>query len=131
MWALLVLGAVSLYPFESTTLSSQAVLVVTDDSRPVQGVAVRQSWQNYSLESDGHEQDLTTDESGRITFPRRTLRASVFRRIAHPIWNVLRQGVHASFGVHTDIIPLGDMSVNPVGNRFVEARAGDIVFRRR
>lgn len=127
-WILIILGLATLYPFESTIVPSQNVLVVTDDWRPVQGAGVRQIWQNYSLESQGHEEDLSTDENGRITFPRRTIRASISRRVLHPIWNILRQGVHASFGIHIDMFPLGDVTQKRFGKETVKAQTGDIVF---
>jgi hypothetical protein len=129
-WAFLVLGVVFLYPFESTVVTSKSVAVLTEDWRPVEGAAVRQIWQYYSLESDGHEQDLRTDGGGRVTFPRRTISASVLRRIVHPIWNILRQGVHASFGVHTDILELGGGTERRDSAR-IEPHAGEVVFRRR
>ena len=131
LWIVIILGVASLYPFESTIMPSQNVLVVTEDWRPIQDVAVRQIWQNYSLESRSHEEDLRTGPNGRVTFPRRTIRASLVRRMAHPIWNLLTQGVHASFGVHTDMFSLPDTSKKPVGNKTVEARPGDIVLRLR
>jgi hypothetical protein len=130
LWVVIALGIVFLYPFESTVLPSQNVLVVTEAWRPIQDVKVRQIWQHYSFESEGHEEDLTTDANGRITFPRRTIRASILRRILHPLWNVLTQGVHASFGVHTDMFPAGDLTDKPAGHTKVESRPGDIVFRR-
>lgn len=130
VWALLILGAVCLYPFQSTVLPSQSVLVVTEEWKPVQGCSVRQRWQNYSLESRGHEQDLRTDESGRATFPRRTIRASVLRRVMHPFWNILRQGIHASFGVHTETLEQGGGTARPESAK-TEPRPGEIVLRRR
>ena len=90
---------------------------------------MRQIWQHYSLESRGHEQDLRTDDGGRVTFPRRTIRASILRRVLHPVWNILRQGVHAGFGVHTDLFPLGDVTEKRIGDKKVEAYPGDVVFR--
>lgn len=125
------MGVALLYPFESTIVPPQNVLVVTEEWRPIQGCSVRQSWQNYSIESEGHEQDLRTDLNGRVTFPRRTIRASVVRRLLHPVWNVFSQGVHASFGVHTNIVPAGEVTEKPVGDQKVEARLGDVVFRLR
>ena len=62
-WALAVLAVVLLYPFQSTVVNRTSVLVVTEDSKLVQGARVRQSWQHYSLESEGHEEDLLTNES--------------------------------------------------------------------
>ena len=130
-WALVVLlVAVFLYRFESTTVPPQSVLVVTEDWKPVQGALVRQSWQNYSVEADGHEEDLPTDETGRVSFPRRTVRASLLWRIYRPVANILTQGIHASFGVQTETLPLGDVTAKPVGQKMVAAQPGDIVFRR-
>jgi hypothetical protein len=132
LWAfILVLAVVLLYPFKSTVVPEQNVLVVTEDWRPIQGIEVRQIWQNYSLEADGHEEGVRTDESGRVTLPHRTIRASVLRRIVHPAWNILRQGVHASFGVHTDLLVLGDVKENQLGQQAVKAKPGDIVYRLR
>lgn len=125
------MGVVLLYPFESTVMQSQTALVVTEEWRPVQGVVVRQIWQHYSFESEGHRVDLRTDASGRVTFPRRTIRASVLRRMLHPAWNVLTQGVHASFGIHTDMFPVNDPSQKQIGEGPVKAQDGDIVFRQR
>lgn len=130
-WALLLLGLMLLYPFESTVVPAKNVLVVTEDSRPIQGVIVRQIWQNYSLESEGHQQDLRTDESGRVSFQRRTIRASVLRRIVHPIWNILRQGVHAGFGAHTDMFALGNVTEKQIIDQKVEVLSSDVVFRLR
>ena len=132
LWAfLLVIGGVLLYPFESTVVPARSVLVVTEDEHPIQDVVVRQIWQNYSIESEGHEEDLRSDENGRVSFPERTVRASVPRRILQPILNVVRQGVHASFGVHTDMFALGDLTGKRIGQNRVEVRPGDVVFQLR
>jgi len=108
-------------------VAERDVLVVTRAGNPIQGVLVRQSWKNYSLESSGHEEDKLTGEDGRVSFPPRTLRANFLLRAIRPIANLLGQGVHASFGVHTDIIVLGDGTVR--WNEQVEPKAGDMVFR--
>ena len=128
-WGLVSLAVVLLYPFQSTVVSPKSVLVVTEDWKPVQGALVRQSWQHYSLESEGHEQDLRTDEHGRALFPRRTIRGSVLRRLARPMWNILRQGVHASFGVHADILYLNE-GLERRDLAKVEPQGGEVIFRR-
>lgn len=69
LWVLLlVMAVVLLSPFKSTVAPSQRVLVVTEDWRPIQGVRVRQIWQDYSVEAVGHEEDVPTDENGRVFF---------------------------------------------------------------
>jgi hypothetical protein len=89
---------------------------------------VRQIWQHYSLEARGHEQDLNTDEDGRVVFPVRTIRASVLKRTLHPFCNFLTQGVHASFGVHTDTFTVNGLNERRIGDKKVEARREDVVF---
>jgi hypothetical protein len=129
LFILLLLVAILIYPFETTVVPPQNVLVVTQDGRPVFEARVRQIWQNYSVESTGHEEDLSTDSEGRIYFPRRTVRASLLWRAIRPVANIAGQGVHASFGVHTDMFPLGDLVAEPIDGRKVEPQPGDIVYK--
>jgi hypothetical protein len=91
---LVMLGVVILYPFKSTVVPSQSVLVTTKDMHPISNVLVRQIWQDYSLERYGHEEDLPTDAHGRVTFPTRTIRASLIWRLLGPLASIAGQGVH-------------------------------------
>jgi hypothetical protein len=127
-WIVIILGVTLLYPIESTVLPPQNVLVVTEDWRPIQGATVRQIWQHYSLESHGHEQDMNTDDNGRVVFPSRTIRASVLRRALHPFWNILGQGAHASFGVHHDMFIVNGVTERQIGAKKVEPRSEEVVF---
>jgi hypothetical protein len=128
---LALLGVVLfIYPFKNGEVPEQHVLVVTEDWRPVEGALVRQSWKNYSVESQGHEEDFRTDDHGRVTLPKRTIRASILSRLLRPIWNVLTQGVHSSFGIHRDVLELGE-GIERREYPQVEPRPGEIVFRRR
>jgi hypothetical protein len=104
-----------LYPFKKTLVPEQHVLVTTKDMHPIVNVLVRQSWQDYSLESAGHEEDLTTNTHGRVTFPTRTLRAPLIWRLLGPLASIAGQGIHASFGVHTYMSPMAnkDSRVSP------------------
>jgi hypothetical protein len=99
-----VLALVLLYPFETTVAPEQHVLVVTRDMNPVEGAIIRQSWQNYSLEREGHEEEVPTDVNGRVTLPKRTIRANSIWRILGPLVSIAGQRVHASFGAHTWLI---------------------------
>ena len=94
------------YPYETTVVPEQRALFVTNDMHPIKDALIRQSWQHYSLESEGHEEDLPTDSHGRVTFPKRTIRAPLIWRALGPLADIAGQGVHASFGVHTDMFPL-------------------------
>lgn len=128
-WAYVAVAllAILLYPFKSMVVPAQDVLVVTEDMRPIKGSLVRQIWQHYSLESEGHEEDLRTDDNGRVTFAARTIRASLLWRMLGPAVGVLSQGVHAGFGVHTDMLQLGGGTTN--SNEHVAPRPGEIVYR--
>jgi hypothetical protein len=105
----MILFAASLpITIESTVVPAWSIQVTDQQGNPIQGALVRQIWQNYSIEDQGHEQDLRSDNNGQVSFPRRTIRASIFTRTIHPILNALQQGVHASFGVDASIGAFAD-----------------------
>ena len=119
---------VALYPFKKTLVPSQQVLVTTKDMHPIRGALVRQIWQDYSLESSGHEEDLPTNAQGRVTFPARTIRAPLLWRLLGPVTSIAGQGVHASFGVHTDMFPLANKDAR-VMPEVVQRQPGEIWYR--
>src|SRR5258708_23496877 len=85
------------FPYKTTVEPSRNILVVTRGMRPISGILVRQSWKNYSLESDGNEEDRYTDHSGRVSFPQRSIRRPLILRIILPAINFLSQGLHATY----------------------------------
>ena len=130
-WVLLVLvllAIVMLYPFKTTVVPLQRVLVTTKDKHPIRNALVRQIWKDYSLERYGHEEDLRTDAHGRATFPTRTIRAPLIWRFLGPLASIAGQGVHASFGVHTDMFPLANEGTEVV-TEIVRPEADEIVYR--
>jgi hypothetical protein len=70
-----------LYPFETTTVPQWNLRVVDDAGAPVREINVTEHWQNYLLESEGHEEAQTTNQDGLVSFGARTIRASVARRL--------------------------------------------------
>lgn len=125
---IVVLALVLLYPFETTVAPEQYVLVVTKDMHPVEGAIVRQSWQNYSLEREGHEEELPTDANGRVALPKRTIRANLIRRILGPFVSIAGQGVHASFGAHTWLILVPNQG-KKISDKVVQQQPHEIVYR--
>src|SRR6266853_2097183 len=101
---IVILPVLVLYPFETTVAPSQNILVITEDSHPIKDAIVRQIWQHYSLERDGHEVDFYTNDEGRVSLPKRTVRANFISRVAGPINNIIHAGVHASFGIQTYVM---------------------------
>jgi hypothetical protein len=129
-WVIVVLvslAVVMLYPFKKTVVPSQQVLVTTKDMHPISNALVRQIWQDYSLERYGHEEDLPTDTHGRVTFPARTIRAPLVWRFLGPLASIAGQGVHASFGVHTDMFPLANKDAQ-VSTEVAQRQPGEIWY---
>jgi hypothetical protein len=116
-----VLSVVALfvYPFESLQAPAWEVSVVDASNNPVSGARVRESYQDYSAESKGNEADLVTDLTGKVTFPARTVRASVLKRLAM-VLSSATAGIHASFGPHAQIFVFGNMEGTSVKNGVVE-----------
>lgn len=75
-----LLAVLLLYPFETTVVPEWKVRVVDESGNSMIGMAVKEGWEHSSIESHRHEQDLTTDNEGRVTFPRRTIRANLLWR---------------------------------------------------
>jgi len=79
--SLVVLLVIFLYPFETTTVPQWNLRVIDDAGAPVPEINVTEHWQNYLLESGGHEEAQTTDQNGRVNFDARNIRASVASRL--------------------------------------------------
>ena len=79
--ALAVVLIIFLYPFETTTVPQWNLRVVDDAGAPVLEINVTEHWQNYLLESEGHEEAQTTNQDGLVSFGARSIRASVLRRL--------------------------------------------------
>ncbi len=98
----LLLFLVSLFPTKSTVLPVD--LKVTDVAgNPVEGAIARQEWRDLIVEEQDHVEYTTSDSSGRIRFPERSVRAPFLFRIGIAAGRLLTQTIHASLGVHADL----------------------------
>ncbi len=79
--ALAVVLIIFLYPFETTTVPQWNLRVVDDAGAPVREINVTEHWQNYLLETGGHEEAQTTNQAGLVSFGERSIRASVASRL--------------------------------------------------
>ena|SRR6266550_3106917 len=95
---------VALYPWETTVAPEWRVRIVDQSGAPLRNTGVREVWRHYSIESQGHEEDLMTDQEGYVTFPKRTIRALLAVRIIKPIINALNP--HHSSGPGASVIVL-------------------------
>jgi len=79
------------------------VLVTDTAGLPLEGARVTVFSEQYTLESTDREETKLSDKDGLVHFDQRRLSATSFRRGLGVIRNVLSQGAHASFGVHTNV----------------------------
>lgn len=70
-----------LYPFQTTTVPQWNLRVVDDGGAPVREINVTEHWQDYLLESEGHEEVRTTNQDGVVSFGLRSISASITRRL--------------------------------------------------
>src|SRR6266545_5246643 len=78
--AFLLVAGIFLYPFQTTIVPQWSLRVVDDTGIAVRDIKVTEHWQHYLLESEGHDDIKTTVEDGHVSFPERTIRASLLRR---------------------------------------------------
>ena len=80
----------SAIPLPQTTTPPWTAQVVDESGKPQPAVAVRQVWQNYTLESAPHNDARATDSAGQVTFPRRLLWRPLIVNAVGTIRNKLR-----------------------------------------
>ena len=78
--ALLVLLFVLFFPFKTTIVPEWSLKVVNDEGGAVGDINVTEHWQHYLLESASHEDMRRAGSSGLVTFPERSIRASLVSR---------------------------------------------------
>lgn len=98
-----------LFPYESTVVPEWRVRAVNDQRAPLMNVTVTQYWRHMTIEPDDHRADAMTDNQGYVTFPRRTVRGSLLRRVFESLRN--RLDLHGTdSGPHSYLIVSGDMN---------------------
>jgi len=95
---LLALVILSAIPIPQTTVPAWTAQVVDPSGAPQANVAVREAWQNYSLERTPHNQDLSTSTTGQVTFPRRVLWRPLIANAIGTIRNRMIEGAKANYG---------------------------------
>ena len=106
--ALAIVAAILLFPYDQTIAPEWTIHTLDANRRPLANITVREVWQQFSLESEGHEEDRLTDSSGRVQFPRRYRRSSVGQRLIGCLKQVMMTGVHASCGVNSYLVAFGN-----------------------
>lgn len=114
-----ILVGILFWPIAYTAAPSWEVWVVDEVGKPIEGMKVRLSYQNFSAESKGHELDAITDSQGHAYFATRMASASVARYVVYSVWSATT-GVHASFGRHANVFAFGQ-------GRDGSATMGDVI----
>ena len=102
----IALVGATFYPVSYLAAPAWEVWIVDENGAPVQGMTVRLSYQHYSVESSGHEQDAISDLRGHVQFLPRNSSASLAHYIVYSISSATA-GVHASFGRHGHVFAFG------------------------
>jgi hypothetical protein len=105
VWRCLMVSILLLAAFlPVTTLGAPdwSVCVVDELNRPLPGVLIRESYINYSAETNEHEEDQYTNAKGCVHFAPKLTRASMLRRLI-AIASSATKGVHASFGPYAGV----------------------------
>jgi hypothetical protein len=97
-----------LLPLRSVTVPSWRVQFVDAAAQPLAGLAVKQSWTDFSVEGQevGYEDVAVTDVQGFVAFPERALWAPLALRVWGPVRNLLSSFLHASSGRYAELTPL-------------------------
>jgi hypothetical protein len=124
LYLVLLLLMVGLIPVKSLDAPLWKVSVVDESSQPVAGITVRESYQNYSAEFEGHEYDLATDAQGQVVFPPRVIWAPLALRALAVVGSSMG-GVHASYGPHAWVFAFGGGAEGDANkNGFIEDWTG-------
>jgi hypothetical protein len=90
-----------LWPVERVIAPEWRIELRDPDNKSLSDVRLRQTWQDYTVQKSSSEEDRSSDGSGVVVFPLRTISSS---RLGI-FWGAVRQGpnVHASYGPHSYI----------------------------
>jgi hypothetical protein len=102
-----IISLLALLPFPTTTCPEWTLQILASNGKPYPHANATQHWQYYSVEHHDHYEDACADNSGTVTFPKRTFTASIAQRALGGILEVLQVGVHSSFGSHSYVIASG------------------------
>jgi len=109
LWLPLLTSVIVLvYPFQTNIAPAWQLRVIDDSGLAVAGIKVTEHWQHNSLESAGHEDMHTTDRDGRVSFPARPIRSSLFVRAFAPLLKRFREGNRALLGRYASVVVWGN-----------------------
>jgi hypothetical protein len=125
--AKLVVGislCVLVFPVRTTSAPDWDVCVVDASGRPVPGTLVREFYQNYSAEFDGHQEDLYSDWQGLVHFSKKHVTAPLLIRLMAILYEASALA-HGSYGPDSYVIAFNSTRTgNDVRNGLIYAWKG-------
>ncbi len=119
--------AITLFPFELKIAPKRALRVVDSNQQPLNGVLVRQIWDQYSLNVHG-EEDFVTANEGQVILPERAIDTNLAVLICGGISNISELTIHASLGSYESIGFMKEGYHNIWFHSAMESLEGDIVL---
>jgi hypothetical protein len=104
---LVVVVLVLVYPFKTVVVPAWPLRVIDNSNRPIAGINVTEHWQHYLLEDEGHEVLQRSDEFGAVSFPERSIRASLLRRGYRMLTKIGREGFRGRWDRYGSVVVRG------------------------
>ena len=92
---IILLLLILIFPFKTIIVPTWTLKIVDESGTAVRGINVTEHWQHYLVESSGHEDVRQTGADGSVSFPERSIRASLLRRFLATIVRLTRRGTEA------------------------------------
>ena len=96
------------YPFQTTIVPEWSLKVVDEEGAFVRDVNVTEHWQHFLLENSSHEEARRVGGDGAVSFPARTIRASLVRRGFATIGRIKRDGWRARRSPAASVVVWGN-----------------------
>lgn len=96
------------YPFQTTIVPEWSLKVVDEEGSTVRDVNVTEHWQHFLLESSSHEEVRRVGDNGVVSFPERSIRASLVRRGLATVGRIKRDGWRARRSPAASVVVWGN-----------------------
>jgi len=115
---------VGIYPVSYPLCPKWDVTVVDSSGKPIAGMTVRRSCNDYSAGKHSKD-DRVTDERGKAAFDAQRVRSPILIRWLGNVINVATQGVHASIGRYSYVFTFGGgLEGSPERDGYIETWTG-------
>lgn len=92
---LFLLLAVLIYPFQLTIVPAWQLRIIDNVGSPVREINVTEHWQHWLFENNAHDDVRKPGLDGHVSFPERTMRTSLLKRLLTTVSRIASEGRHA------------------------------------